>query len=377
MTAATLSKPDVAALPPDQWDISLILRGSEGGPELTREPVVDADLLDAQGELWLDGCLRKGHPEMKFEELTWSLAPRFVDASQRSDGFSLQALTPAGTTIQRDFPLEAFADVAGRARQRLIDAKLIRLEDPYFYEVTAHPKLRTGTAAEGPAFAVTTHSSTLQVLRTPLAPLLSGSQVVGSVEGVFPVLYTQPAFARMEQFARRGASVQPPIETGAVLVGPLCSCRETGDFFVVVSDVFEVTEAEEGQFSLSYTGKSWTRIQAIVRAMQSQPGKSAYRLLGQAHGHPFPPAGGAPPCAACSQVKVCGRTSVFASLDDRLWSQCVFSKQPWQLCHIFGSNARRENVHALYTLRANRLLERGFYLIPDFQPSVDSARDSK
>ncbi len=105
-----------------------------------------------------------------------------------------------------------------------------------------------------------------------------------------------------------------------------------------------------------------------MKARQARPATRAHRILGQCHGHNFLPAGGAPPCEHCPTAKVCSRTSVFVSPDDRLWSRAVFSRQPWQLCHIFGLNARGEGVGSLFGLRDGQLLERGFHVIPEYPP---------
>ena len=134
----------------------------------------------------------------------------------------------------------------------------------------------------------------------------------------------------------------------------------------MITEALEVTDAEEEKTSLAYTGKTWMRLQAIVRALQSQPATQTYRLLGQAHGHNFAPLDGAPPCEVCSSIEVCTRTSVFVSVDDRMWTQAVFSGMPFALCHIFGLNARREEVHGLYSMHENQLLQRGFYILPEF-----------
>jgi hypothetical protein len=48
----------------------------------------------------------------------------------------------------------------------------------------------------------------------------------------------------------------------------------------------------------------------------------------------------------------------------------VFAGAPYALCHIFGFNARREQVHGLYSLYENCLTQRGFYVIPEFDPTV-------
>jgi hypothetical protein len=77
-------------------------------------------------------------------------------------------------------------------------------------------------------------------------------------------------------------------------------------------------------------------------------------------------------CETCEKAATCSLTSVFVSHDDRTWSQAVFAGQPWQLCHIFGLNSRSEEVHALFSLRENRLKQRAFYLLPDFDPARDA-----
>ena len=122
-------------------------------------------------------------------------------------------------------------------------------------------------------------------------------------------------------------------------------------------------------FSLSYSGKSWARIQAVLRARQAQPATRAQRIVGQSHGHNFLPNDGAPPCELCYKQELCARTSVFVSGDDRQWCRAVFHRQPWALCHIFGLNARHDQVDSLYGLSGGRLEERGFFVIDSFDPS--------
>src|SRR5215469_2668010 len=69
MTPAT---PEVR---PASAALSVVVRADEGGPELTRETVSDSDLLDAQGELWLDGFLRKGRPTVALDDLACRTVP--------------------------------------------------------------------------------------------------------------------------------------------------------------------------------------------------------------------------------------------------------------------------------------------------------------
>src|SRR5207245_768434 len=124
--------------------LSVVLRLEENGPQVTREPVTDADLAEALGQGWLQDRLRRGRP----------------------------------------------------------------------------------AAAE--PFTLTAKNLPLAYLRVPLPPLLRRARTVGEVDGRWlPVLFTEEALTRCERFARKGAASQPPIETGAVQIGPLCSCPET------------------------------------------------------------------------------------------------------------------------------------------------------
>jgi len=208
-------------------------------------------------------------------------------------------------------------------------------------------------------------------LEIPLKPLLKGARPsdplpdLTGASNAFPVFLTEEAFKRSEHFSRKGAEINPYFESGAVLIGSLCSCPDTGEFFVVVSEVFEVKDAEQTVTSLSYSGKSWARIQNIIRARsKAQP---ALRILGQAHGHNFLPNDGKT-CEACPTLPTCDLTNLFASQDDQDWSRAIFSGQPWQLCLIFAMTARSDQINGLFGLHDGRLSLRGFHLLPDFKP---------
>jgi hypothetical protein len=354
------------------WKLTAIVRKGSDEPELGREPVTEADLLDITSEAWLEGVLRRGKPDAPFESGMFELVPIFKkSAGGRIAGVAIYASSPdQGEPHRSEFTLSALGQAAERAAERLQRQGVLKLGDTYTYEITASRKPAAVAPASEAAqeFTITAKHPLLHHVTVPLAPLLAQARTVGSVDDrMCHVFFTVDALERTEKFARRGADQNPPVETGAILIGNLCSCPETGEFFVVVVDALEVQDAEQTKFTLSYSGKSWSRIQAVLKARQAQPATRAQRMVGQAHGHNFLPADGAPPCEVCSKVSVCTRTSVFVSSDDRDWSRAVFARQPWQLCHIFGLNARRENVQALYGLRDGRLQERGYHVIPAFQ----------
>ena len=113
-------------------------------------------------------------------------------------------------------------------------------------------------------------------------------------------MYTQDAFTRAEQFSRRGASDVPPTESGAVILGSLCACPDSGEFFVVATDVIELVDAEQTLASLTYSSRTWSRIQAVVKARQANPATRAERIVGQCHGHNFLPNFDGHECEVCA-----------------------------------------------------------------------------
>jgi hypothetical protein len=361
-----------AALPAAPYQHSVGLRRAEDGPEVTREPVSDVDQAEARSEAWLHCALRRGLPDLPFDDFAPRLVPLFKkDGGPGCTGFALEADAPGGAAVRCAFSVLSADRAAARAARRLVAAGSLEADAAYYFQLTAarRPALPAPCAAGDPGklIDVTSRPQPLAYGKVPLAPLLERATTVGDLdERSYHVFFTAAALAAAERCSRKGAAHQPPVETGAVLIGPLCWCRESGEFFAVVLDVLEVHDAEGTEFSLTYSGASWARIQAVLKARQARAATRAHRILGQCHGHNFLPAGGAPPCEVCHQLKECSRTSAFVSAEDLTWTRAVFSRQPWQLCHIFGLNARGEPVQRLFGLRDGRLLERGYHVLPEF-----------
>jgi len=354
-------------------DLMVVLRREREGPELAQEPVLPSDVADLFAELWRDGWLRAGKPDVPIDALSFRMTARFNGgAGSKCERLVFEAADREGRTFSTEPPTQAFQDVASRASQPLLAAEVLKSDDLYYYEVALRSR-PPQIVPDQPDFTVTVKNMPLVYLRVPIKPLLKRAETVGKIgKRTFPVFYTAEALLAAQRVAQTGAGHQPPTETGGVLVGPLCACPETGEFFLVICEVLEAKDAEGSSLSLSYTGKTWARIQAVMRAKQSQHSTRAWRIVGQAHGHNFMPG---TTCDECPKVKQCKQSSVFVSLDDRTWSKAVFSKQPWHVCHIFGLNARGEAVHALFSLQENRLRQRGFHLLSEFDPDVEENRN--
>lgn len=354
------------------WNLWVSLSLKTDGPEVAWEPVVAEDLADAKSEAWLAGCLRKGDLSQTLAEVPCRLVPIRTGDSPSCTGFAFELTRPGGECHRQEFPVKSLQSVASRAAQRLVAAGALQPNGLYYFKLQAepHPPGRASEPVPLAPFAMEARSEPLAALAVPLATLLAAAEPVGDTPGEhLPVFYTEPAFAQAERYARLGAACQPAVETGAVLVGTLCSCPASGELFAVVCDALEARDAEQTPFSLFYSSQSWARIQTVMRARQAQPATRTQRILGQVHGHNFLPSK-QPPCEACPKRQTCQQTSVFVSADDHSWSRAVFHQQPWQLCHIFGSSARSEPMHGLFGLHSGILIERGFHVIPEFDTAA-------
>ena len=367
MNSSTIGSSAHLAIPEP---LAVVVRAARGGPVLATVPLAPSDFSDAEAETWRDRCLRKGHPEQALADVPMSLVPVRENGSStgRCEGFAIEAELPDESRERQVFTIACLSGVAHRTADSLMAAGRMALGHAFYYEVVAQPAaMRPPVAnAGGPAFTVNVKSVAPACLRLPLRPLLEQSTAVDLTDDeVFPVFFTAEAFAKAEACSRRGAAAVPPVESGGMLIGSLACCDEAREFYVIVHDVLEVVGADQDTFSLSYSGKSWNRIQTILKARQAARPERLERPVGQCHGHNFLPNDGNL-CDQCEKRATCGLSSVFASQDDRTWMSAVFNRQPWALCHIFGLTARKEPVHKLYTLKDARWQARGYFLLPEF-----------
>ena len=352
--------PHQRALPPSKDratpHFALSIRRDQHGPEVRRVDVPSAYLNDFHQELLLTHAYRRGMPEAQLDEMKIQMAPIYDEGNQkmRCRGVRVSVVNPRGDAFDREFSASLFSDVASRVVTELITEGVFQLGDEYHYELVIDEQSHQPPKSIplGITFGTQSTQASPTYLKYELNRLVAQAEPVdGPNEKHFPVLYTREAFERAERCARRGADHQPPRETGAALIGSTCSCPTTGEFFIVVANALELTDAEEEKTRLAYTGKTWVRLQAILKAIQSRQETQTYRLLGQAHGHNFLPLDGAPPCEICATAKVCGRTSVFVSTDDRNWTQAVFGGAPVRpVSHLRTQRSTRRSPWAVLPL---------------------------
>ncbi len=383
-----VARPQTAAtrtirVPVERPCLEVRLRLEAGGPILGSEPVRSADLADVLHESLRENVFRRGQLVGTPEGIPTSLILLLDEApSTRCRGYAVEMEAPDGPVHSTVFSFQSLEDVAHRGITRLKPADGESAANRYLFDLHHSPSAGTGPErpeAENLLGNATVTRPPLPYLSIPLAPLLARARspepfpVLPAVSSPFPVFYTESVFREVEDFARKGAGINPRFESGAVLAGSLCSCPDSGEFFVVVLAAFEVRDADQSLYALSYTGESWSRIQRLLRARQNaQP---FLRMVGQAHGHNYLPNEGQT-CEACATLDHCNLTNLFASRDDQTWSRAVFSQQPWHLCHIFGLTARGDLIDGLFSQHDGRLSHRAYHLLPDFNPDLFEIRSA-
>lgn len=358
--------------PPPQFD--LVLRREADTPVLARRTLTAAELGDPLAEAGFHLVLRRGVDAPDLADADITLIPRFpASGGPLCNGFNAEVVTQAGETVGRPFPMEAFLELASAMADDLRRQGILAADDSYTFELQAYPPAAP-VAGDGPAPGIVLRdkSPALETVSSPvpLRALLQSARAVGPPgdPADAPLLFTEGALARAEVYSRRGAAEDPPVESGAMLLGELARCPESGDVFPVVTGALEARDAETHTYSLTFTGPTWARFQAVLRALRSRPETRAVRLIGQAHGHNFRPGDGVAPCPECALREVCSRTSAVLSMADRAWHRAVFCRQPWNVGLIFGLDAMGRPVHTAYGMRHGRLVARNYHVVPGFGP---------
>jgi hypothetical protein len=364
------------------------LRRTLRGEALAVEKVWDRDLTDAMAELWMETCLRRGFAEVSLGEMRARVRPAYRDdaeAGRYCAGFELEITDPSGATMCRFFARECLWPVAERGSRRLMKDGTLQPGDLYFYDLApgdggeSRGLSGAGDGIEEATLCGPRGRGAPGHMRVPLGRLLEHAETANpyTIDGPYPVFFTRSARRRAERLSRRGAEANPPVETGGLLIGPLCVCPDTGEMFAVIIDVLEAADSEATTHKLIYSGATWARIQAIVRARQADPTTRHHRILGQCHGHNFLPFDGSAVCEDCPLRMECSRSTANLSAADRTWARAVFNGEPWCVSQIFGLDARSNPVEAFYGQRGGSLVRGGYYVIEDFEEALHDQKGAR
>lgn len=339
------------------------------GRVLLERPLQPADLALCGSEFWREQFLRCGRPDVTFEDLDLALVlGRFVPGLDR--GFALR-----GRVRDSAEPWARLEFLHSALQVVWLDMTAALMKggtpDPDA-RVTGRIVIDAGGLPLGDAFrrpGVTYRPPAL--LRYPLRRFPEPAKPEAPWPAPFPVYYLAGAREDAERFARLGAAQSPPVETGCFLLGHPCSCPESGELFLVITEALLIEGAEAGPYHMEMTGRAWASLQAILRRRRESG--SVARPVGFAHGHPFLPGMDASACPDCARRKECDVTSVFMSEEDRRWMASVFAhRRPWQVAHVFGLDARGGPAEGLYGLEGGAWAARTYNVIsrrPDDFPT--------
>jgi hypothetical protein len=155
-----------------------------------------------------------------------------------------------------------------------------------------------------------------------------------------------------------------------LLLGRLYWCPEERRLFGVIDEVLEAAHSEGTTYSLTFTGETWARVQAVLKARQRNPLTRGEQILGQCHGHNFLPYFEGETCDGCPAQGECQLSTAYLSESDRTWCRAVFPREPWQLSHVFGLTPRRDCVSALFGQRGAVLVRRDYDVLDDDFESI-------
>ncbi|MBW1883101.1 MAG: hypothetical protein JRJ58_06205 [Deltaproteobacteria bacterium] len=398
--------------------LSVQLHKTLQGPALCDEAVLGRDIAEAMAELAFDAGLRLAGSPLALSDLEARVHPVYRSSRKAGApclGLTLELASPDGESTRRDFERSILEPVAVRASRRLVEEGTLEQGDLYFYslaiaetrigplaiEGTASPPdlevrplrpllarsrrvladRRQGLADE--AYALEQHSDRDRSQLRLAASSQSASdddsreQDLGQTKQAdapssdhYRVFYTSGALAKAERISRKGASRTPPVETGGLLLGRLYWCSETRSLFGVIDDVLEAAHSEGTTYSLTFTGETWARVQAVLKARQRNPLNRGEQILGQCHGHNFLPFFEGETCDGCPAQGECQLSTAYLSESDRTWCRAVFPREPWQLSHVFGLTPRRDCVSALFGQRGAVLVRRGYDVLDDDFESI-------
>ncbi|HSA27644.1 MAG TPA: hypothetical protein P5159_14010 [Phycisphaerae bacterium] len=333
------------------------------------------DLADHRSEFWFEAFLRRNHL-LPLDAVVSELVPHIAEEGGRCSGFSLRSQDRGGQEAERRFTITAIRHVA----RRIALSVEPRCAASHAYELharrVAEGRPRAEPKSDGP-FRVSAAETPLRYLEVPIGELVDGAQRVGEhaetmdVSTDAPVFFPKAVLDRCETYSRRGAGENPPIETGAALLGCPVRCPETGEFGVVITECLKLWDVESRAARLTFSGVTWACIQQVIRRRQEVC--PAERFIGQCHGHPFDRVlfVETPPCEHCADTAhPCSRHNAAPSPDDRDWHRAVFGgRLPFQVCLIYGFD-RRGPRHGCFTLRDGQLAERPYYVIESFDPEL-------
>jgi hypothetical protein len=350
----------------DQLSLGLFVRRNGESKLLARKPIAEADVRAARDETWWQ-AVRSGVLPEDLAAIRMEVLPGENLCAEWVDGFNVR-LSDGKRVYLRHFANTIFASKAMAMKRELIGNEVITKHDTCFYFLSALPaeelpdapgiKVRTrpNPVPMGDASLAEYREKYEPMPGNPEPDLDHGSD---SMEPM-PIFVDPDAWKQAHDLARRGGNK----ESGGILTGRLMRDADSTEVFMVVDACLEAEQATEREYSVSFSGETWSRIRRILEQRRKHLDRPGEIIVGSVHGHNFmvgENAQGASKCETCEQRHLCCQTTAFASPSDMDWHRVHFTGQPWCVLLVWGWNARRVEEWRLYGLSGAVLAPRGLY----------------
>lgn len=351
----------------DQLSLGLFVRKNGESKLLARKIIAHADVRPARDETWWQ-AVRAGVLPEDLAAINMEMLPGENLCAEWVDGFNVR-LSDGKRVFLRHFPNTIFASEAMALKRELIQKKAITKHDTCFYFLSALPAEEKRPEESGIQVRVRPNpvplgTASLAEYRETSEPM-SGNPKPDLDHGTdkgepMPIFVAPDAWRQAHELARRGGNK----ESGGILTGRLMRDTDSPEVFLVVDACLEAEEAAEKEYSVSFSGETWSRIHRILEQRRQRLDRPGEIIVGSVHGHNFmvgENAQGMSKCETCDQRPLCCQTTAFASPSDMEWHKVHFTGQPWCVLLVWGWNARRVEEWRLYGLSGAVLAPRGLY----------------
>ncbi len=365
----------------DRLTLGLLVRKNGQSKLMMRKPIAHSDLRAARDETWWQ-AVRSGVLPEDLAALHMEVLPGENLNADWVDGFSVH-LSDGKRSFIRHFPNSFFSSTAMMLKRDLIKREVITKHDTCFYFLSAIPAEAAAREEEKllvppeagpevpviPELKVRVRPNPVPLGKASLAEYQKASEPMpgnpepdldhgtDTVEPM-PIFITRDAWRQSHELARRGGKK----ESAGILVGRLMRDEASPELFMVVEACLEAEEASEHDYSVTFSGETWSRIHRILEQRRHRLHRPNEIILGSVHGHNFmvgENSQGRSECDTCDQRHACSQTTAFASPSDMEWHQIHFTGQPWAVLLVWGWNVRGNEEWRLHGLSGAVLAPRG------------------
>jgi len=275
-------------------------------------------------------------------------------------GFRIQLDSAVTAGFHCDFSATYFKGLATQAAALLVKAGKMRLNDRFFYLITAYPGETGADEGNGGALEIQDIAPAIPVRESVFSRFMRIATARDCADtGLLPVFIPGRVLAEVSSITQQAQQ----IETGGFLIGHLHHDAASADVFVEVAAQVPATGTVGEQSKLRFTSESWTAVRSALRLRRREE-----MLLGWWHSHPVRHWN----CQDCppEKQKVCPLTRGFLSEQDQSLHRAVFSRA-WCIAMVVSDVSYGDPGIPVFGWNEGMLEARGFYVLDSLSPELD------